>query len=218
MIIPVYKPRGWSSFDVVRKIKNLTQGKYKVGHGGTLDPFAEGLLILGLGRDTKALSGISQSRKTYRGVLQLGKTTDTLDPEGKIIETAEIPDLNEQHILKVFKTFTGKQKQVPPMYSAKRKNGVRLYKLARQDRTVEREPVAITIYSLGLIKFSRESIEFETEVSKGTYIRVLGADIARALGTVGYLTNLIRTKVGNYSLEESATIEELAKEWKSTGH
>lgn len=218
MIIPVYKPRGWSSFDVVRKVKNLTQGKYKIGHGGTLDPFAEGLLILGLGKDTKALSTISQSSKTYRAVLQLGKTTDTLDPEGKITETADIPALTERSILEVFKRFTGRQRQVPPMFSAKKMKGVRLYKLARQNKNVDREAVPVTIHSLGLIKFTRDRIEFETEVSKGTYIRVLGADIAKALGTVGYLTALVRTKVGKYLLEDSTTIEKLSEEWKSTGH
>jgi len=216
MIIPVYKPRGWSSFDVVRKMKSITHGKYKIGHGGTLDPFAEGLLILGLGKDTKSLASISQSRKTYKAVLKLGETTNTLDPEGKVIEEAAIPELDSETINKVLASFLGEQDQIPPMFSAKRKNGVRLYKLARQDKEIEREPVPINIFSLDLIRFNTDEIEFETEVSKGTYIRVLGADIARALNTVGYLTNLIRTKVGSYSVDKSQTIEELKEQWSST--
>lgn len=216
MIIPVYKPRGWTSYDVVRRMKSIIGGRLKVGHGGTLDPFAEGLLILGTGKDTKALAQISRSRKTYRAILSLGEATDTLDPEGKVTETAPVPEMNGALIKDVFQSFTGEQEQIPPMYSAKRKNGTRLYKLARQNREVKREPVTITVYLLKLLRFNEQEIEFETEVSKGTYIRVLAADIARALGTVGHLTTLVRTGVGEYSVNESKTIEELTDLWKST--
>lgn len=212
MILNVYKPAGWTSFDVVKKIRSLIREK-KVGHGGTLDPFAEGVLIVGTGKDTKQLGNISGSDKTYEATVKLGETTDTLDPEGNIITEKSIPSLSDSHILKVFNSFTGKQEQIPPMYSAKKKNGVRLYKLARKNQVVDRDPVPVTIHSLELIDRNQERITFRVTCSKGTYIRVLGQDIAQALGTVGYLTYLKRLSVGNYSVENSLSLDELQKQW-----
>ena len=131
MIINIDKPIGWTSFDVVKKVKNITKHK-KVGHGGTLDPFASGVLVLGTEKDTKKLSSITNTDKSYIAELQLGKLTNTLDTEGDIIEEITVPDLNEKKIVKVLDSFLGAQKQRPPMFSAKKYKGVRLYKLARK--------------------------------------------------------------------------------------
>ena len=200
---------------MVKKIRNIT-GERKVGHGGTLDPFAEGVLIVGTGNDTKLLQSISAADKTYEATLKLGELTDTLDNEGVIIETAPLPILDKNQIVIAINNFSGKQKQIPPMFSAKKVNGVRLYKLARQKKEVDREPNVITIYSINLISVDLPEIRFSVTCSKGTYIRVLGKDIAEKLGTVGHLTDLVRTRVGDYTLSQSKTIKVFQEEWIST--
>ncbi len=213
MIINIDKSIGWSSFDVVKKVKSIT-GHKKVGHGGTLDPFASGVLILGTEKDTKNLSAITESDKSYQAELHLGIITNTLDSEGKIIDNKAIPALNEKGILKVLKEFEGRQKQIPPMFSAKKHKGVRLYKLARKDIEVYRKETDIEIKDISLLNFSEDRINFSVSCSKGTYIRVLGSDIAEKLGTVGYLKNLKRTRVGNYLIKDSISIETFEKSWK----
>jgi len=215
VIINIDKPIGWSSFDVVKKIKSITKYR-KVGHGGTLDPFASGVLIVGTDNDTKKLTSITNSDKTYEAVLVLGKTTKTLDTEGEIICEMEVPEIKSDLIIPVLKTFLGKQKQMPPMYSAKKYKGTRLYKLARKNIEVKRKEIDIIINYLDLIDYDKYSIKFRVECSKGTYIRVLGKDIAEKLGTVGYLSSLKRTKIGSYLIDESLTIESFQKQWKST--
>ena len=206
MIINIDKPIGWTSFDVVKKVKNITKHK-KVGHGGTLDPFASGVLVLGTEKDTKKLSSITNYDKSYIAELQLGKLTNTLDTEGDIIEERIVPDLNEKKIVKVLYSFLGTQKQKPPMFSAKKYNGVRLYKLARKKIEVHRNEVDITINDISLISFLSNKIIFSVDCSKGTYIRVLGSDIARAIGTIGYLINLKRTRVGDFFIEDSLSVD-----------
>lgn len=215
MIYNIHKPLGWTSFDVVKKIRNIT-GERKVGHGGTLDPFAEGVLIVGTGKDTKLLQSVSAADKTYEATLKLGELTDTLDNEGVIIETAPLPILDKDQIVTALNKFSGKQEQIPPMFSAKKVNGVRLYKLARQKKVVERKPIVIIIYSINLISVNLPEISFSVTCSKGTYIRVLGKDIAEKLGTVGHLTALVRTRVGGYPISQSKTIEVFQEEWIST--
>ena len=210
MIINIDKPIGWTSFDVVKKVKNITKHK-KVGHGGTLDPFASGVLVLGTEEDTKKLSSITNSDKSYLAELQLGELTNTLDTEGDIIEKGIIPDLNEKKIGEVLGSFLGTQKQRPPMFSAKKHNGVRLYKLARKKIEVQREEVDIVINDISLVRFSSNKIIFNVDCSKGTYIRVLGSDIARLIGTIGYLTNLKRTRVGEFSIEDSLSIDQFSE-------
>ena len=214
MIINIDKPVGWTSFDIVKKIKRIT-GHKKVGHGGTLDPFASGVLIIGTENDTKSLSEITKSNKSYQAELVLGVKTNTLDPEGEIIEKKPIPKLNEHILMEILKTFEGKQKQVPPMFSAKKLNGVRLYKLARKNIEIKRNEVDIEIDDISLVSFSKDKIIFNVSCSKGTYIRVLASDIAEKLGTVGYLINLKRTRVGNYFIKDSTSIEDFEKSWKS---
>tara|TARA_Y100000591_G_scaffold205437_1_gene177901 strand:- start:484 stop:1137 length:654 start_codon:yes stop_codon:yes gene_type:complete len=213
VIININKPIGWTSFDIVKKVKNIT-GHKKVGHGGTLDPFASGVLILGTENDTKNLSEIAKSNKSYHAELLLGEKTNTLDPEGEIIDEKPIPKLNERIILKIMKTFEGMSKQIPPMFSAKKHKGVRLYKLARKNIEIERSNINIEIDDISLINFSENKIIFNVSCSKGTYIRVLGSDIAEKLGTVGHLINLKRTRVGNHFIEDSKSIEAFEKSWK----
>ena len=205
----------WTSFDVVKKIRGITKEK-KVGHGGTLDPFAEGVLIIGTGKDSKTLTEISGTTKSYRAILKMGEATETLDIEGPVIKKKPVPEITEDYIYTVIKGFEGDYTHTPPMYSAKRVNGVRLYKLARQQKIVEREPVTVKIENMHLNAYKEGFLNFSVTCSKGTYIRVLGQDIAEKLGTVGHLIKLIRTRVGHYNIEESVPIKTFESSWMST--
>ena len=209
MIININKPTGWTSFDVVKKVRGIIKEK-KVGHAGTLDPFAEGVLVLGTGPDTKKLTDITTANKTYRAELTLGKATDTQDRDGRISAEKVVPELTKETIVAVLASFNGPQEQIPPMYSAKHVNGQRLYKLARKNKTVERAPVKIFIEQISLLDYIEPVITFNVTCSKGTYVRVLGADIGAKLGTVGHLTALTRTSVGTYHIADATTIEELS--------
>jgi len=214
MLLNIYKPVGWTSFDVVKKIRGITKKK-KVGHAGTLDPFAEGILIIGTGVDTKKLAALSSQDKSYIATLDLGSETDTLDVEGKIINSKKVPHLSIVEIRKVLSGFLGKQMQIPPMYSAKKINGTRLYQLARENIEIKRNSIEIEIKNIDLIDYVTPKVKFKVTCSKGTYIRVLGSDIAKKLGTVGYLSKLIRTSVGDYPISESIKIDQFEKEWKN---
>ena len=215
MIYNINKPIGWKSFDVVKKIRNITKLK-KVGHGGTLDPFADGVLIIGVGKGTKLLTNIVNEKKSYNATLLLGEETDSLDNEGEIVKRKSVPKLNEDLVIKILNSFLGRYIQKPPMFSAKKVNGVRLYKLARKKIEVERDDQNCTIYDISLKGIENNIIEFAVTCSKGTYIRVLGSDIAKKIGTVGYLTKLTRTKIGKHSLSRSLTIKNFESKWKST--
>jgi tRNA pseudouridine55 synthase len=217
MIYNIYKPVGWTSFDVVKKLRGITRDK-KVGHGGTLDPFAEGVLVIGTNADTKILTEISGTIKSYRAILTMGEETDTLDIDGKIINTCPIPILDEKKVKSVLNDFLGESEQVPPMYSAKKVNGVRLYKMARKNQFVERKPSPINIYDIKLNHIEENKIDFSVTCSKGTYIRVLGLEIAKKLGTVGHLTQLTRTAVGEYRIHDSVRLTEFEEKWISTVH
>ena len=213
MILNIHKPIGWTSFDVVKKVRRIIKEK-KVGHGGTLDPFAEGVLIIGTGQDTKKLTSITAEDKSYTATIKLGEITNTLDTEGEIIETQLVPDLSQMAIEKALNSFLGNSLQTPPMYSAKKVNGQRLYTLARKNIEVKREPVEIMVKHISLDTFTESTVTFSVICSKGTYIRVLGKEIAEKLETVGYLTSLIRTQVGGYSIDESQSIQEFEDSWK----
>jgi len=217
VILNIDKPIGWSSFDVVKKVKNITKHK-KVGHAGTLDPFASGVLIIGTDSDTKKLTGITNSDKAYEAQLELGKTTNTLDTEGEIIHMKAIPEFDSGKIKSVLNKFLGKQKQKPPMYSAKKYKGVRLYKLARKNIEVERKDVDISIHNIELVDYNKNIVRFVVECSKGTYVRVLGKDIAKKLDTIGYLSALKRTKVGDFLISDSISIDGFQDKWKSIQH
>ena len=215
MILNIYKPTIWTSFDVVKKIKNITKEK-KVGHGGTLDPFAEGVLMIGTNTDTKKLSSISRCNKTYTATIKLGIHTDSFDRDGKIIKTNEVPILKEVIIKSVLKSFLGPYKHLPPMYSAKKKNGVRLYNYARNNIIVERDLIKTQIEEINFISFDKDKIKFSVKCSSGTYIRSLAVDISKKLKTIGHLVELIRTEVGGFSINDSLPIEEFEEKWKFT--
>ena len=213
MILNIFKPRGCTSFFIVKRIRGIIKGK-KVGHGGTLDPFAEGVLIIGTGKDTKKLSNFINESKVYEAELELGKMTNTLDPEGNIIGIKKVPILSKKKIIKVLDSFLGESLQVPPMFSAKKINGQKLYELARKNINLNRKPIRIFIDEIKLIDYKDNIISFRVKCSKGTYIRVLGKDIAEKLNTVGYLNSLIRTNVGPFSIEDSIRIENFETKWK----
>ena len=214
MILNIYKPVNWTSFEVVKRIRTIIKEK-KVGHGGTLDPFAEGVLVIGTGKDTKKLTSITNDDKSYIATIQLGELTNTLDTEGEIIETKKVPKLSLEIIEDALKKFSGKMYQTPPMYSAKKVNGKRLYELARKNIKIKRNPVEIEIKDIQLIDYKNHKVTLSITSSKGTYIRVLGKDIAKSLGSIGYLIKLIRTKVGLYNIKESQTIMHFEDTWKS---
>lgn len=217
MILNIYKSRGMTSFSVVRYIRYITKEK-KVGHAGTLDPFAEGVLIIGTGKDTKKLTDITNDTKAYIASIKLGVLTNTLDTEGEIIKEKEIPTIDSQRIKSILNSFQGDSMQEPPMFSAKKINGKKLYELARKNIIVKRNPVKITIDEIKLLDYNNSHITFSVTVSKGTYIRVLGKNIAEKLGTVGHLEYLIRTRVGSFSVDDSKTIDNIKDLWKSSGH
>jgi len=210
----MHKPEGWTSFDLVKKIRSITKEK-KVGHAGTLDPFAEGVLIIGTGKDTKNLSKVTTQRKIYQAIIQLGSQTDTLDTEGRVINTMPVPLLNRKELENILASFKGIYKHKPPMFSAKKINGTRLYKLARKNITIEREEIISKIYNIELNTFTDSLIDFSVTCSKGTYIRVLGSDIAEKIGTIGYLIKLVRTGIGDYKISDSLSIHKFESQWKS---
>ncbi len=215
MILNIYKPSTWTSFDVVKKIKIITKEK-KVGHAGTLDPFAEGVLMIGTNIHTKKLSNISRCNKTYIATIKLGIHTDSFDRDGKIIKTNEVPTLNELIIKSVLQSFIGPYKHLPPMYSAKKKNGIRLYNYARNDIIVERDPIKTQIEEINFISFDIDKIKFSVKCSSGTYIRSLAVDISKKLKTIGHLVELIRTEVGEFSINDSLSLKKFEESWKYT--
>ena len=188
-----------------QEVNNVSKrlGQKKAGHIGTLDPFADGLLVVLLGSSTKIAPFLEVMDKTYLATLKLGEKTNTGDLTGEVIETKEIPELSKEKICEIFRGFLGKNTQIPPLFSALKVNGKELYKYARQGVEIERKPREITIFSLELVSFEKDEITFLTKVSKGTYIRTLGEDIAEKLGTVGHLTKLTRLEVGPYSLKDA---------------
>lgn len=210
-IIIINKPKGCTSHDIVYKIKKIFNEK--VGHTGTLDPMAEGVLLILIGKGTLLSKYLINHDKKYIVKLQLGTKTDTADSEGKIIEECAVNNqlLNKENIEKVLKNFIGKQEQIPPIYSAIKVNGKKLYEYARKGQEIELKPRQIEIYDIKLIQYSVEEkqIEFEVFCGKGTYIRSLCEDIAKKFETVGYMKNLKRVQVGDFKIEDSITIDEL---------
>ena len=210
-IILIDKEKGCTSHDVVYKVKKLTNSK--VGHTGTLDPNATGVLPLLIGEATKISKYLINHGKEYEVVLELGKRTSTADIEGEVIEEKEVPDesLEEQYVKEILKIFIGKQEQTPPIYSAIKVNGKKLYEYARKGQEVKLEPRQIEIYDIELLNINKaeKQINFKVQCSKGTYIRSLCEDIAEKLGTVGFMKELKRTVVGDFKIENAITVEEL---------
>ena len=208
-VLIINKPKGFTSHDVVNILRKALNTK-KIGHTGTLDPNATGVLPILIGKATKISKYLIEHNKTYIATISLGEKTDTGDGQGNIIEK----DLNFQNIScrqigDVLKTFIGKQKQIPPIYSAIKINGKKAYEYARQGQTIELEPRDIEIYRIDLIKIENNEITFEVSCSKGTYIRTLCEDIAKKLGTIGYMKELTRTSVNEFKLENAVTIDEV---------
>lgn len=203
-ILIVDKKKGITSFDVVRDIRKKYNTK-KVGHIGTLDPLATGVLPVLVGKATLLSNYLMEHEKEYIAVLSLGKSTDTGDAEGNVIEEKEVKELTYNEIEETLKSFIGESMQVPPMYSAIKVNGKKLYELARKGKTVERKPRKIFISDIAILKTGNEKneVEFKVTCSKGTYIRVLCEDIAKKLGTVGYMKELRRTRVGNFKIGDA---------------
>lgn len=213
-IIIVNKPKACTSHDVVYKIRKMTGEK--VGHAGTLDPLATGVLPILVGKGTLCSKYLMNHDKSYIVTLQLGKKMDTGDAEGNIIqeEKVNIPWKDKQALEKVFQSFVGKQEQVPPMYSAIKVKGKKLYEYARKGEQVEVPVRQIEIYQIKILQIEelKKQIVFQVSCSKGTYIRSLCEDIAEKLGTVGYMQELQRIQVGDFRIEQSVTIEQLEKD------
>ncbi len=210
-IIIINKPKNYTSHDIVYKIKKASGEK--VGHTGTLDPLATGVLPLLVGKGTLCCKYLINHDKKYKVILSLGKKTESADKEGKVIEEREVPNeiWNENDIENTLKKMIGKQKQTPPMYSAIKVNGKKLYEYARKNEMVNVEPRDIEIYSINLDSKiqDKNQIAFTVSCSKGTYIRSLCEDIAKLLGTVGYMEELQRIEVGSFKIEESINIDEI---------
>jgi tRNA pseudouridine55 synthase len=207
-LLLVDKPEGPTSAYVVARVKRILGAK-KVGHLGTLDPFASGLLPLGINDGTKIAEIFLSAQKSYRGVIALGVDTDTQDSTGKVMREKPVSALNDAELKKLRQAFTGTLMQTPPMFSALKKDGVRLYHLARKGQTVERTPREIKIETLRLWTTSRAEIGFELTCSKGTYIRTLAADMGTFLGCGAHLKSLRRLACGNLSVENAIRIDDI---------
>ncbi len=206
-IINVYKEAGYTSFDVVARLRGITHQK-KIGHTGTLDPDATGVLPVCLGNATKLVDLMTDKQKEYVATLRLGIATDTQDISGKVIETCEV-DCSEEQVYEVISSFAGEQDQIPPMYSALKVDGKKLYELAREGRTVERKPRRITVYEIEVLKMALPDISIRVLCSKGTYIRTICDDIGRKLGCGATMTSLKRTSSGIFGIDDAYKLDEI---------
>ena len=206
-IIIVNKPKGITSFDVIRKLKKILRTK-KIGHTGTLDPLASGVMLVCVGKSTKLAQDLEAKDKVYIADFDIGYATDTYDTEGKKIAENHI-EVSKENLIEATKKFLGSIKQVPPMYSAIKMDGKKLYDLARKGIEVERSERDVKIEYINILNFGENKAQIQTKVSKGCYIRSLIYDIGKDLGTYATMTELLRTAVGDYSLEQAYTLEEI---------
>ncbi|MBN2093674.1 tRNA pseudouridine(55) synthase TruB [candidate division KSB1 bacterium] len=209
-ILNLFKAPGWTSFDVVRKITYITRIK-KVGHAGTLDPFASGVLLITLGRATKQITRLQELEKEYVCEIQLGTVTDTLDVTGKVIQTFPTHQLDEIQIEKIIQQFVGEIEQVPPQFSAIKIKGKRAYQFAREGKMIELAPRKIQIYGIDILEMQLPIIKLKICCAKGTYIRSLARDIGEKSGCGGFVKSLVRTRIGPYRIEDSLPIERLVQ-------
>ncbi|PIR66560.1 MAG: tRNA pseudouridine(55) synthase TruB [Parcubacteria group bacterium CG10_big_fil_rev_8_21_14_0_10_36_14] len=207
------KPSGPTSHDVIDELRRIT-GIRKIGHAGTLDPFASGLLIIAVGREaTKNISRFVKQDKVYLAKLHLGAISDTYDKTGNIQESGMMnQELGSKEIEKILKEFEGKQKQIPPMFSAKKVGGKKLYELARKGEEIVREPVDIDIEYIKILDYKWPYLKIETRVSSGTYIRALAYDIGKKLGCGAYLEELERTSIGDYNLTRANELKKITRD------
>ena len=212
-IFNVLKPPGMTSHDVVSVMRRILHTK-KIGHGGTLDPMAAGVLPVFVGKATRLLEYALEGSKAYRAVITFGSQTDTGDEEGKLIATSDIVALSKEAIITGLQSFEGEGKQIPPMYSAISYQGQKLYKLARQGVEIEREPRTICIHSLKMVDYTGKQLIVDVECSKGTFIRTLSEDIAQYFGMVGTMSFLLRYRVGDFPLSTACTLEEIEEDYE----
>ena len=213
-LLLINKPPEWTSFDVVKKVRNLIKKKLqikkiKVGHAGTLDPLATGLLIVCTGKFTKRIDEIQGQAKCYTGHFTLGTSTPSFDLETKVNQTFETAHITKQLLEEVVKQFEGEINQIPPIFSALKKDGERLYKLVRKNKKVEIESRKVTIHSFKITKINMPEVSFKISCSKGTYIRSIANDFGKALNSGAHLSELCRTKIGEYDLKQATNIKEL---------
>ena len=209
-ILNLDKPIEWTSHDAVAKVRRLLN-QQKVGHAGSLDPNATGLLILCLGKGTKLSSYFMQQEKEYHAFFRFGITTDSQDADGKIIETRETGDVTAEKILEIIPEFRGDILQIPPMVSAVKVGGKRLYRLARKGQTIEREPRPVRVNRFDLVRYEEPVAEVRIACSKGTYVRTLAADIGEKLGCGAHLEALSRVRIGDFRVEEAHSIQKVAE-------
>lgn len=211
------KPLRWTSFDAVQKIRNLTRAK-KVGHAGTLDPLATGLLIICTGKFTKRINEFMAQEKEYTGTITLGATTPTYDLESEPQNLRDVDHLTPEQIQEATRPFTGRIHQIPPAHSAIKQGGKRVYEAARKGEEVVMEPRPVTINEFSLIRIELPAVEFKVVCSTGTYIRSLANDFGAALGVGGYLSSLCRTRIGEFVLKGALTVEQFEMEVKQDQH
>ena len=210
-IIPINKPSGWTSFDVVNKIKHMVKPR-KVGHLGTLDPMATGVLLVTVGKATKLFDLMQEKKKTYVAEFEFGKLTDTLDITGEIVDTKPVANISLDELSSVCANFVGEIDQIPPKYSAKSINGKRAYELARNNVEFEIPAKKVKVFDIKVLELNGKTFKLEIECGSGTYIRSIGRDIAQKLGTVATMTSLIRTKVGSIDIEKAYDISNIDKD------
>ena len=210
-VLLINKPLHWTSFDVVRKLRSTLQIK-KIGHAGTLDPLATGLLIVCTGKFTKKINEYMAQEKEYTGTIILGAVTPTYDLESEPEQQKDISSINESMLHDATKKFVGDIEQLPPIFSAIKKDGVALYELARRGEEVELKPRKIIIQSFDITQIDLPAVHFKVVCSTGTYIRSLANDFGAELGCGGYLGGLCRTRIGEFKVDDAATIEEIEKE------
>lgn len=211
-VLLIDKPVNRTSFNVVSRIRRLTKVK-KVGHAGTLDPLATGLLIVCTGKKTKEISEYQAQRKKYIGIITLGKTSPSMDLASEVIDTVLPDNLSEEKILSTRNKFVGNIEQIPPMFSALKHKGKRLYRLAREGKEVERLSRQVEIFSFDITKIDLPDIHFEIACSKGTYIRVIADDFGKELGCGGVLSLLRRTEIGDYKVDDAFNLDEFTSEF-----
>jgi tRNA pseudouridine55 synthase len=209
-VLVVDKPAGWTSHDVVGRVRRLA-GLRQVGHAGTLDPMATGVLLLCVGRATRLLEYLTDLPKTYLAEVTLGAATDTYDAEGEVTARQPVPVLSQEQIDAALDAFRGAIMQRPPAYSALKRDGVALYKRARAGEQVEIEPRPVTVYALDLLAFDGQTVQLRVHCGAGTYVRSIAHDLGQALGCGGHLSALRRTAVGGFTVDDAATLEQLAE-------
>jgi tRNA pseudouridine55 synthase len=209
-IVAIDKPEGWTSFDVVNKLRALTKVK-KVGHAGTLDPLATGVLLVCFAGATKQVNKLMELEKEYQGTFELGAETDSHDVTGKVVSQHPVPDLSRDQIEQAAKKYVGGIMQTPPMFSALKRQGRRLYELARKGEQLDLAPRPVKIYAFDIIEVKLPEIRFAVTCSRGTYIRALARDLGNDLGCGAFLKSLRRTRVGDYTAASALSIQQFAE-------